>query len=884
MVVVRRFVAFVMRAALWLRYDIEIRGLEKLRHRNGVLILPNHPGELDPAIVMSHLWNELQPRPMALEDFYYMPGVRRLMQLGRAIPMPNTDGGMGNYKRVRVRRALDHAASHLDDGENVLIYPAGQLMQSGLERLRGASATHDILSRAKDKKILLVRTRGLIGSSFSWVAWQGRPPLVAMLLQGFKHTLLNLIVFAPRRQVVIELLESPADFPYEGDRMEMNRYLETWYNQPGEEKLSLVPFTFWSKKSFQPRQPPVIDTTRAQIPDQIRSQVATELAKRSEHTAAEIQDGWTLANEFGFDSLETASLVAWLQEEFHAFDVKGEDLRTVHDVQVAAVGGINSSSEETKVPAPIGWKEPNRRLDVLPPDHECSAHMNFLRLCDRGGKTIAMADEISGVMSYKRAKLGVLLLADIIREYPDRNIGIMLPASSSAALVIMATLLAGKVPVMINWTVGDANIHHVLGIGEVNVIFTSGRFLDRLDAIDFERIADHVVTLESLRNERITLRKKLSAAWRARKRPESICRLFGSHHTTPADTCVILFTSGSEAAPKGVPLSHKNVLSNIAGCLDIVKPAASDILFAFLPPFHSFGFTITTLLPLTSGFKVAYYPNPTDARALARGMSMWEPTMVCGTPTFIAGIFRAATNGQLKSLRRIMTAGEKTPVELVQIARERFNADLIEGYGITECAPVLTLCRPDQEPVGVGPAINEVDLRIIHTETRQAVPAGEQGMIVASGPNIFAGYLGRDSSDSFMEIDGRRFYITGDLGILDTNGALTLTGRMKRFVKIGGEMISLPAMEAVIHTALSAQDENATVALAYIEEAGERPIICLFTSQNVDVDTVNGYLRDAGMSNLTRIRKVIQVDEMPLLGTGKTNYRELTQRLKESCG
>ena len=536
---------------------------------------------------------------------------------------------------------------------------------------------------------------------------------------------------------------------------------------------------------------------------------------------------------------------------------------------------------KSKFPAPTGWLEPNRSVTVVPPNADLSVHMNFLQLCQRGGKEVAFGDEVGGVVTYKRAKISVLVLADIIAEYPDKHIGIMLPASGGAAIVIMATLLAGKVPVMINWTVGDANIQHVLDVGQVNVILTSGRFLDRLDSIDFEQIADKVVTLESLRNEKITTLRKLKAAWRSRKNPDSVARIFGSHETKPEETCVILFTSGSEAAPKGVPLSHRNLLSNIAGSLEIVKPSKDDILYGFLPPFHSFGFTLTTVLPMTSGFKIAYYPNPTDSRALGRGMAMWAPTMVCGTPTFIAGIFRAANDKQLRSLRLVMTAGEKTPVELTETARKQFDADLIEGYGITECSPVLTLCRPKEKAVGVGPTISNVDLRIVDPETHEQVAIGQQGMIVATGPNVFTGYLGRDSADAFMKIDNKSFYITGDLGILDESGALILTGRLKRFVKIGGEMISLPAMEEVIQKELTAQDENATAALTYIEEAGERPIICLFTSTSADVDTINGYLRDAGMSNLTRIRKVVQIDELPALGTGKTNYRELTERLKE---
>ncbi len=670
---IRRFTAFLTRIVLSLRYDIRVHGGDNLQHCTGVLILANHPGALDPAIVMSHLWNRLQPHPVAVDDFYYMPSIHWLMRLIRAIPMPNMHGGIGSYKRVRVRQALDHAASCLDQGQNILIYPAGRLMRSRREDLRGASGTYDVLSRVREKKILLVRTRGLIGSSFSWFVRQDNPPLEQNLLQGLKYIAMNLIFFTPRRKVLIELVESPEDFPYDGGKMEMNRYLDAWYNEGGDEEVVLVPFTIWSNKTFEPCQPAAIAPSSVDISPEIRDHVINELAKRGDREASEIQDTWQLANELGFDSLELAGIVAWLQEEFHAFDVKPEDLRTVQDVQIAAAGATKTDADSAIVPAPKGWEESDRRVAVQEPETELSVHMNFLKLCERGGKAVAVADEVGGVISYKRAKIGVLILADIIREYPEENIGIMLPASGGAALVIMATLLAGKVPVMINWTVGDASIEEVLRIGKVKVILTSGRFLERLDSIDFDRIADHVVTLESVRREKINLRRKLRAVLRARKRPETICREFGSHETSPHDTTVILFTSGSEAAPKGVALSHQNVLSNIASCLDIVSLGNNDTLYAFLPPFHSFGFTITTLLPLTAGVKVAYYPNPTDARSLARGISMWKPTIVCGTPTFISGIFRSASDAQLNSLRLVMTAGEKTAPELIETARNRFR-------------------------------------------------------------------------------------------------------------------------------------------------------------------------------------------------------------------
>ena len=175
---------------------------------------------------------------------------------------------------------------------------------------------------------------------------------------------------------------------------------------------------------------------------------------------------------------------------------------------------------------------------------------------------------------------------------------------------------------------------------------------------------------------------------------------------------------------------------------------------------------------------------------------------------------------------------------------------------------------------------------MVHPETYEDVVRGQQGLILAYGPNVFSGYLGRTSEDAFMELNNQRYYVTGDLGILDESDSLVITGRLKRFVKIGGEMISLPAMETVIRSNLPQNDEEITSALTYIEDPGQRPLICLFTAGGLrtDLETVNGFLRNAGLSNLTRVRKVMHIDEMPVLGTGKTNYRELTDLLKNSCG
>ena len=381
--VVRNLAAWIVRSLLWLRYDITLIGKEKLLQRDGVLILPNHPGELDPVIVFSHLWSPMQPRGMAVEDFYYMPVLHYLMQMLRVIPMPNMYGGIGSYKKFRVRKALKHAADCLNEGSNVVIYPSGRLMRSTREEVRAASGVYDILSQVQQKRILLVRTRGLMGSSFSWVAWQETPPLFRCLLIALKHLLMNLIFFSPRRKVVIEFVESPPDFPYDGTKMEMNRYLDNWYNKGGEEQIVLVPQTIWSKKAFEHRQSTLPEESSVEITPEVRQKVISEIARRRDMDVSEIQDSSSLSSQIGFDSLELAGMIAWLEEEFHAYEGKAEELRNVYDLQVAAAGGATAYALTGDNAAPKAWHEPARDVAVTEPDTNTSVHMNFLKVSVR---------------------------------------------------------------------------------------------------------------------------------------------------------------------------------------------------------------------------------------------------------------------------------------------------------------------------------------------------------------------------------------------------------------------------------------------------------------------------------------------------------------------
>lgn len=877
--------AWIARRLLALRYNITVKGLEQIDHQRGVLVLPNHPGEMDPVICVSQLWNELHPHPVAVEDFYYMPGLHGLLSLFGTIPMPNMEGRLGVYKKRRVQQALDDVAEHLREGRSVLIYPAGRMMRDQVEDLRGASAVYDILQRYPEVPIVTVRTSGLLGSMFAWLTWHHRPDLKACLKRSLKILALNGLFFTPRRTVNIEVQEVGDDFPRHGDKMEINRWLENWYNLYGSEEPSQVSYTFWKKTYLDIDHDQVAeadaDQPDAEIPDEVRQQVHQHIGELTDQSPDEVEPQQHLMRDLGMDSLDLGELVAWIEETYGTTDLNVEDLQTVHSVALAAVGELGETRENVPLRIPEEWLETDRP-DLVPPDPELTVQENFLHRADTFAGCIAVADETSGALTWRRLKTGALLLAERFRQRPEQHIGVMLPATVGADVVVLAVLLAGKTPVMINWTLGDANLEHVLELAEIDVIVTSGRFLDRLDQLNFDLLQDKIWTLEDMRRQDFTLTDKLKAALAARRSANSLIRRWRSDTWTTDRPAVILFTSGSEAAPKGVPLTHHNVLSNLAGAMRTIELHGSDVLYGFLPPFHSFGYTVATVLPLTTGLKVAYYPNPTESRKLARGIQAWRPTIVCGTPTFINGIFKAAGDQRLDSLRIILTGAEKAADELFERAAQLSDGHVLEGYGITETGPILTLNRPGESRVGVGKPIANVELAIVDAEDRdRRLETGERGLILAHGPNIFGGYLGNPGRDAFHELDGKTWYVTGDLGSLDEDGNLTISGRLKRFVKIGGEMISLPAMESAISQKHPPVDGEPQFAVSSLDRDGERPLLALFATFETDKDGINGILKEAGFSNLARVNQVIQLEEIPKLGTGKTDYRSLKEKLRE---
>lgn len=888
----------MIRIALWFRYRVTIKGLENLnpetlRKPGGTLFLPNHPTVfVDPTLVGLAIWRKFAVRPVIVEYMYYTPIVHTIMRFMNALPIPNFSSSSNSLKKKRADQALETVIEDLRKGENFLIYPAGKTKHQAREVI-SASGVHRILQAVPQTNVVLVRTTGLWGSKFSR-AFGNPPAMFPIIFWGIKKSLQNLFFFNPRRNVTIEFVPAPADFPYQASRVELNRYLEKWYNRPdgimpqvGEEpgeSLYLVSYSMWKEELPEikavAKQQSAIDIS--QIPLPVQEKVKHKLSEMTQMPVDQIKPDMDLSADLGLDSLDSAELITFLDDQFDVAGVPVAEMTSVDKIMALAAKQVDFGTqvEEDQTNITQWFKARPHELAQMPSGETIPEV--FLNCCQKMGNAMACGDAMAGILTYKEAKLRVVLLAEYIRHLPGEYIGILLPSSVTVYLTILACQLAGKVPLLVNWTVGPRHLESVVALSNVQVVLSSWAFLDRLENVDLNGIEDLIVTLEDVRRQ-LTLKDKLKAFYRSKLNTDKLLSIFNVKYKPKTDQAVLLFTSGTESMPKGVPLSHENVLSNQRGTLKEVKIFQDDILLGMLPPFHSFGFTVTGLLPLLAGIRVAYYTDPTDGKGLVRAIERWGATIMGGAPTFIKGILKNAKLEQLKTVRLCFTGAEKAPQDLFQMVKQLEHCRLIEGYGITECSPVLTINLSGDQSQGVGKPLLGTELCVVGIDTHQPVSQGEQGLILAKGPNIFSGYLNKGISSPFVSLKDQQWYSTGDLGYLDPEGSLILSGRLKRFIKMGGEMVSLAAIEDALQKTIGQKsglhEEGAILAVCAKEEAGEKSKIFVFTRFPVSLDEVNRALREAGFSNLVRAFKVQQVEEIPLMGTGKVNYRALEARL-----
>jgi len=448
----------------------------------------------------------------------------------------------------------------------------------------------------------------------------------------------------------------------------------------------------------------------------------------------------------------------------------------------------------------------------------------------------------------------------------------MLPATAGASTLYLALLFAGKIPVMVNWTVGSRNLVHGLDLLGVKHVITAAQLVSKVESqgTDLSAIKSRFVLLEDV-GKRLGKSAKLLALLKAYMNWSELIK------APVQDTAVVLFTSGSESLPKAVPLTHGNLLANVRDLAIHFAFNPDERMIGILPPFHSFGLTCTVILPFCHGFRVVYHPNPTEGLALARITEAYGVTMLVGTPTFLQGITRAARDEQLQSLRTVITGAEKCPEALYEVLGRRWPKLAVqEGYGITECSPVVCgNTEHDPRRGSIGIMMVSVEHAIVDLDSGERAAPGKPGMLLVRGPSIFGGYLHFDGPSPFQEFEGKSWYRTGDLVRQEPDGILYFAGRLQRFVKLGGEMVSLPAVEEALLARFGREDDEEIILAVEATPVETNPELVLFTIRDIPREAANLAIRNVGLSPIHNIRLVKKVEHVPVLGTGKTDYRAL---------
>ena len=525
---------------------------------------------------------------------------------------------------------------------------------------------------------------------------------------------------------------------------------------------------------------------------------------------------------------------------------------------------------------------------------ECSslAHA-FIRAMRRSPFRMAVMDRSSPRLTRIQALAGAITLARSLRPAwaDQKSVGILLPPSCGAALANFAAALAGRTSVNLNYAVGAASLAPAARQAGLRTVVTDRRFLERA-GVEIPPGLQPIWLPEAVRQ--VTRGERLQAmllAWLAPvTRIEGCC---GSLRAVrPDDVATVVFTSGSGGDPKGVLLSHFNIQANIEAATQGFPLQAGDRLLGVLPFFHAFGYTATLWLPVLCGVGVIFHSNPLDAVAIGELISRQQITCLVTTPTFLQ-ILRRCTAEQFGAVRMVLTGGERLPDRLAIAFEEKFGIWPVEGYGATECAPVIAVsglgsraagsCQPSDARRGyVGQPLPGVTLRIVDPDTFTPLPPGTPGLLLVRGPNVMRGYLGREDLTAAALRDG--CYITGDIAQLDEDGFLKIIDRLSRFSKIGGEMVPHGRVEDALQEAARTDSLVFAVTAVPDERKGEQ-LAVLHTLANGSIPDIVARATAQGLPNLFLPRQdhFLKVDKLPLLGSGKLDLcavkRIATERL-----
>ena len=479
-----------------------------------------------------------------------------------------------------------------------------------------------------------------------------------------------------------------------------------------------------------------------------------------------------------------------------------------------------------------------------------------------GGKRDILVDGDERKLSYGEVLQGAYALGSALRKGTSKGeaVGVLLPTGVASVIAFFALQAYGRVPAMLNFTSGARSLLSAVRTGEMKRIVTAHKFVElgNLGSLIDELSKEvEIVYLEDVR-EKLTLRDKANAA------VAMFAPFLVTSKRRPDDTAVILFTSGTEGDPKGVVLSHSQLLANVEQVRAHIELHETDVLFNPLPTFHCFGLTVGAVLPMMIGIKTVLHPSPLQPREIAKRIRTSGSTILLATDTFLSQYARAGDQGDLNSLRLAVCGAERVRDETRQLVRKKYTIDILEGYGATEAAPVIAANQSEANKFGsVGRLMSGMEYRLEPVEG-----IAEGGRLFVRGPNIMKGYMFADKpGELHPPQDG--WHDTGDIVSVDEDGFISIRGRLKRFAKIGGEMVSLAVVE---NCASALWPDHMHAAVAVSDGRKGEQIVLLSDTEDVNRDELIGWAKNHGVPELAIPRRVFHVGGIPLLGTGKVDY------------
>jgi acyl-[acyl-carrier-protein]-phospholipid O-acyltransferase/long-chain-fatty-acid--[acyl-carrier-protein] ligase len=494
-------------------------------------------------------------------------------------------------------------------------------------------------------------------------------------------------------------------------------------------------------------------------------------------------------------------------------------------------------------------------------------HHRFIRTAKSDGKRLFIVDRTVGMrVTYHRALIGALILARRFRRYEPGLLGIMIPPSIGCVVSVLGALLSGHTPVMVNYATGAAkNARYAQEKCGFHAIVTSRALLKKLEV---EPVAG-MVMIEDIK-ESLSPLDKLTAALVAALPSGAIERLAGGGDEE--DNLLVLFTSGSERDPKAVPLTHRNILANVEALAEIFELSPEDSVLANLPLFHVLGQTATLWVTVYKGLTMTTVASPLDYRGVVAAIRAERPTIMVGTPSFFRGYLRASEPGDFSSVRVPIAGADKVPDVLRTGFREKHGIELLEGYGATETSPCITANTPEHNrPGSVGRPLPGVEIRIENLESCEDCDTLETGKVLVRGDTVMKGYWNDIESTAACMRAG--WYDTGDMGYFDSDGYLWLAGRLKRFVKIGGEMVSLVSVETAINDLVP---DDVEVCVVGVPDPVKGSRIIAAVSAEVDWKQIHHELAGR-LPSISVPREHVVLEDFPMTGGGKSDFRAVTR-------